>query len=217
MGIDLGNCLMTAFTYAIKTKEHYSSRRGALTRDRNDAYQSDPIFKLECDQYATPILPLIYLGTAAADVTQAAITAPTGTFTTTAIVGGTVYVGKKKINTVVMTAPAAKTVDVDYVIDAGRGMLHIPLASTIAAAATVTITFGCAAITTNQITAMTELNKAGSFIIDEEDEFDTDPKTRHTFTGILTADSPGDGKVEDYKKVTFQITPTSAILVSKRN
>jgi hypothetical protein len=231
-GVDLGNIEMFKIEFGIKRKEHFGSRRGIQTLDRFDAYSSQALWTLTCDEFVSPLLAYAWAGTKNADITQSAATNSTFGFTmTTALKGGTLDIGKYGLYDASLTAPAGKIEGplADYVIDRAGGKIYITTGSTITNGS-ATVTFSCPVINYDSVTALNILNRNGSLEIHGEDDsgqgksttgspgLDALPPIRYLFslpTCILSADDSGEFKVDDYRKVTIKVTATSAMLVKR--
>jgi hypothetical protein len=210
--IDFGNILMHKLEFGVKRKERLKARRGQLVQTHNKAYQANPEFTLEGDEFTTPMLPIIFGGTANADVVQSAGTASTFAFTATK--GRWFFCGAFKITNASLTTPGSKVEGVvgapaDYLIDRGLGRIYIPLGSSIANGASCVMTFDKPAITRDSINAMDQLNRAGSLRVLEEDSYSTEPRIEYIFPCNVNTDSPGDSKPEDYGKFQLKMTSTT--------
>ncbi len=213
--IRLGNIQMHKLDYSPKRKQHFRNSRGKQVLDRDDAYGIEPKFTIEGDEFTTALLPLLFLATSAnADFAQVSGTAVSVTATVTP--GLTYDLGALNINTLAMTAPASKTENTDYIVDYGKGKIYIPLGSTIAAGATMTVTFNKPVVAMDSLTAFSQLNRLGTLQVHEEDEYSLVPKTIYDFPCSLSTDNAGDTKPEDYKKFTLVATLTGTMAVRKR-
>lgn len=199
--IDLGNIQMHKLEYNLKRKPHLSSRRGIVFTDRNDTYGSEPKFSITGDEFATPLLELIHLGTSNADFVQ---TVGTGSVTFAATPGQIYDLGAMDISNIVMTVPTGKIENTDYIVDYGKGKIYIPIGTTsIAPGASVTVTFSQNAVVMNSVTMLTQLDRLGAMQIFEEDSFSLLPRNIFDFACSLSTDSGGDTKPDDYKKFTL--------------
>ncbi len=213
--IRIGNIEMHKLDYSPKRKQHFRARRGNLVLDRDDAYGVEPKFTITGDEFTTAILPLLFLATAAdADFGQTSATGTSVTFTGSP--GLTYDLGALNINTLLMTVPASKVENTDYVVDYGKGKLYIPLTSSIAAATSITVTFNKPVVAMDKVTAFTQLNRLGTLEVHEEDEYSLVPKTIYSFPCSLSTDGVGDTKPDDYKKFTLVATLTGTMIVKKR-
>jgi hypothetical protein len=228
-GVDLGNVDMYKIEFGIKRKEHFASRRGVQTLDRFDAYGSQAVWTLTCDEFVSPLLAYAWAGTKNADIVQAAAPAATFNFTMVATMkGATLDIGKYGLYSASLTTPAAKVegYTADYVIDRAGGKVYIPLGSTIPNGACV-VTYSAPAITFDSVTALNVLNRNGNLEIHGEDDsgqgkdavaVDAVPPVRYLFSlpqCILSADESGEFKVDDYRKVTIKVTATAPMTVKR--
>jgi hypothetical protein len=228
-GTDLGNIDMFKIDFNIKRKEHFGSRRGIQTLDRFDAFSSQALWTLTCDEFVSPLLSFAWAGTKNADIVQAAAPAATFNFTfATTMKGATLDIGKYGLYSASLTTPSSKVegYTADYVIDRAAGKIYFPATTTITAGAGV-VTYSAPAITYDSITALNILNRNGLLEIHGEDDsgqgkdpvaVDAVPPSRYVFKlpqCILSADESGEFKVDDYRKVTIKVTATSAMTVTR--
>jgi len=226
--VDLGNIEMFKVDFGIKRKEHFASRRGVLSMDRYDAYASQALWTLTCDEFVSPLLAYAWAGPVNANVVQSAAAATTFNFTfALTMKGAALDIGKYGLFSASLTTPASKVEGYsnDYVIDRGAGKIYFPASSTLTAGASV-VTYSCPAITYDSVTALQILNRSGSLEIHGEDDSgqgkdpsaaDAVPPSRYVWTVpcILTTDSSGEFKPDDYRKITILCTATSAMTVKR--
>src|ERR1044072_623122 len=104
--VDLGNIQMMKFDYGIKRKPHLSARRGIVYKDRDDAYGAEPKWSITSDEWVTPLLPFLWLGTANANFAQSSGAGSTFNFTSKK--GKAFDIGKYGLFTASLTTPASK-------------------------------------------------------------------------------------------------------------
>jgi hypothetical protein len=228
-GVDLGNVEMFKVEFGIKRKEHFAARRGIIVQDRFDAYGSQVVWTITCDEFVSPILAYAWAGTDNVDLVQSAATATTFNFTTTAtaLKGTTWDIGKYGLFNASLTTPTTKTegATADYVIDRAGGKIYITDVTTIPAGACV-VTYSCPALTYDSVTALNILNRPGNLEVHGEDDSgsgksttgaDAVPPVRYVFTipAILSADESGEWKVDDYRKITFKASVTNPMTVKR--
>jgi hypothetical protein len=216
--IDLGNCDALKLDFNPKRKQHYLTIHGKQVLNRDDAYGADPKWQITVDVFYSPMLPYLYgaaLGAANTDISQSAATASTFTFTSKK--GRTFDIGKYKLSVASVTTPTTKTegITADYVIDRVKGKIYIPLASSIADATSVVVTFDCAALSFDSVTAFGQFNFSGTLEIQTEDEYDNAPREVYSMACNLSIDNLGETKVDDYRKVVFIATSTSGTMAFK--
>jgi hypothetical protein len=227
--LDLGNIQLMNLDYGIKRKEHYKARRGMLITDRYDAYSSTPRWEITGDEFASPILYLIFLGTDGGNLTQTAGSFSGGTVLNfNAHKGGVLDVGKFCLYNWSVGSGAVS--GVDYIVDPGPGKLYIPEGNTgagnITEGAARALTVSWPAIVFDRILPpMSNLNRSGTMqLIEEDDSAPVSPaavgapKTVHDFPVSLSTDSGGQTKVDDYKsyKMIATITDPTAWIIRKR-
>jgi hypothetical protein len=140
--------------------------------------------------------------------------------------GTALDIGKYGLFNATVTTPAGKIegYNADYVIDRGAGKLYFPLSTTIPAGAGV-VTYSCPAITYDSVQALQILNRPGNLEVQGEDDSgagkgaatDAVPPPRYIWTMpcILSTDSSGEFKQDDYRKITMTATATSPMTVKR--
>jgi len=227
-GTDLGNMEMFKVDFGIKRKEHFDARRGVLNMDRFDAYSSQALWTLTLDEFVSPLLAIEWAGIANTNFSQTLGTAATFNFTfATTMLGATLDIGKYGLYNASLTTPSSKVEGptADYVIDRGAGKIYFPLTSTLTAGASV-VTYSCPALTYDSVTALQILNRPGSLELHGEDDsgqgksavgVDAVPPSRYIWTipCILSADSSGEFKPDDYRKITLTCSATARMTVKR--
>ena len=210
--------------FGIKRKEHFSARRGVLSLDRYDAFSSMGVWHITLDEFVTATLPLLWSGTANAAVTQAAATA--ATFMFTAALGSSANIGLYGLFNASLTTPVSKVEPGDYIIDRGGGKIYIPLTSTIAPAASCTVTYSAPALTYDSVTALNTLNRPGTLELQGEDDSQSGKSSVGTdavspvrgiwtFPCILSIDKSGQFKPDGYREAILFATLTSPMTVKR--
>jgi hypothetical protein len=223
---DLGNMQMFESDFGIKRKEHFSARRGVLSLDRYDAFSSMGVWHITLDEFTTATLALLWSGTANAATSQTIATA--ATFMATLSPGQAASIGVYGLYTASLTSPVGKVEGptADYVIDRAGGKIYIPLTSTIAASTACTVTYSAPALTYDNVTALTTLNRPGSLELQAEDDSQAGKNTvaadavapvRYiwTFPCILSADKSGQFKADNYREAILFATLTSPMTVKR--
>jgi hypothetical protein len=213
--INLGNILTHKLEWGLKRKTTFKSRRGQLSVRDDDVIGAEPRFTIECDEFATPLLALLHGGSAPE---YAVDTAATGaTFTFTAALGLAFRTNFFSISNVSIVTPTGKVEGTDYKIDYGLGIIYLPLTSTIAPGATVTMRYDRIAITYNRVTALDAPSKKGTLLVYEEDDFSLTPKTTYACAVALSIDGSLSTKVDTYKSVTLRAAVLGSITIYKRD
>jgi hypothetical protein len=166
-------------TPIMESKNGYRQKIAEIIDEVNGKYE----FSLTEDLPA--IMALSLLGSQGTDTTQSLVAAPSGTASISSALQGRSYrIGKTKVTTVVVTVSASTKIEgTDYSIDYVSGTIYIIPGGGIADAAAVTITFGCAAVTTHVFTANTTVYTTGTVVLIERDQHDTSNARETTFTG----------------------------------
>jgi hypothetical protein len=226
--VDLGNVEMFKVAFGIKRKEHFASRRGIQSLDRFDAFSSQAVWDITCDEFVSPSLAYAWNGTYNAAFVQSAGAAATFNFTYAATMKATwLDIGKYGLFSASVTTPVGKVEGyaADYVIDRAGGKLYFPASTTIGVGAGV-VTYSCPALTYDSLQALQILNRVGTLEVQGEDDsgqgkdpvaVDALPPVRYIWTipCILGTDESGEFKVDDYRKVVIKATATSAMTVKR--
>ncbi len=158
---------------------------------------------------------LLAIASRAADVTQAAVTAPTGTKQITSVTQGMSYdIGARNLNTVVVKVSAATKTG--YTLHAGSGFLTITVGGDIATGDTIDITYGCAEQKTNLYTADDMPLVRGTIRLLEFNQHRTSkvPLRDITFTGTIHIISRPE-QTGEYGKFACRATASTHPLITK--
>lgn len=215
-GIDFGDIMAHKLDYGIEREKDQWAIDGAVVLAAEDAISVAAVFSIEGKQFHTQMNPLLLLGTANADVVQSSATGATTAIT--AKLGKTFDIGARNITNVVVTVSAAtKVADVDYFLEANKGIIRFPnVAAGIAAEAAVVVTYDKPAITRESITAFTKLNRQGSLKIFEMDALSAIPRAEWTLPGTLSADNGGEGDRAKAQKWTVRFAVNGQPTVLRR-
>jgi hypothetical protein len=221
-GVDFGNVQMFKTDFGIKTKEHWKARRGVLFLDRDDAYASLGSWTITADEFVTPLMPYLWLGTQLADFVQAAQTGASFGFNTKK--GAVFSVGKYGLfNCSIGSGSLEGT---DYMLDRGAGKIYWMLGSAVADGSARALTYSCPSIRYDQATALQVLNQSGTLEIHGEDDSgdggntvaaDAIPPSRYIFTlpCMITIPDAGTFKPDDYRAYQLKATLTAAMTVKR--
>lgn len=212
--IKIGNIRVHKVDYGIDRKQYMRSRDGKSTLRREDSIAAKPILSLTCDEWASPVTPLVLLGDQLTDLSQSS--GATVSFTFSSKKGRNFKVPALNITNVIVTVPSGKTEGADFTLDKKRGYIYIMLEGTIADATSVTLTFDKPAITREKYQAFTKLNRTGTMFVYESDEYSDEPKAVWTLIGQLTSDNRGEVKVDDATAFDLRFAITADVLIDKR-
>jgi hypothetical protein len=223
--IPLGNIQMLKADFNPKTVEIPRASRGVTTLARRDTHQVSPVYSIDGDQFHTPIIPLLLMGTRLADLSQSSATGSTFTFTAKA--GKAYRIGKFNITiTTVQVSSVSKTLGTDFFVDdpnltqslvSFNGVIILPVtAAGIADGATVTVTYNAAAVTMEQYSAFTKLNRTGTLVVFAEDEFGPPAKEIWTMKVSLTVKAGADITPDKFRKFTLEASIFGSPTVQKR-
>lgn len=216
--IDLGNLTAVKNALGPKSVEVMLNQRGTSVLARKDTTSVAEVFTINGDQFATPIIPLLLMGDAAADYSQSSATG--AIFNITAKLGRSFPIGAYNVANVVVTVSAAtKTLGVDYFLDAYNGLISFPVvAAGIAADASVVVTFDKPALTMEAYTALSKLNRQGSMIVFLEDEYGPPAKEIWTAASVqlTTKDFPDAADPSKFRTWAMEMSVFGKPTVNKR-
>lgn len=212
-----GNITLAKLDIAPKSISVPLYKRGKGTLFRRDNYMVEPLFSLTTDQFASSVIRLLLLGTKNADNVQTASgTGGTGnTFVFTAAAGQAYYIGQRgvTISTVAVSA-VNKTLGVDFFVDdpnipqslvSLNGIIILPAAAAgITDGATVTVTYSIPALTRENYSAFTTLNRSGALKLFFEDESGTDAREIWDMQVQLSCKSVGDFDPTKFREVVME-------------
>lgn len=133
--LDLGNCSNFGLILNTSVLEHYSSRSGLRTKDKEVVVQTSANGTFTLDEYSRENLVLAFFGTdgvvsqGAGSVSNASYTARSGRW---------IKLTHRNVSNVVV---ATYTVTTDYLVDADIGRLYIEPDGSIADGATITVSY----------------------------------------------------------------------------
>jgi len=217
-GYDLGNILDAKVETKMKRADLKKAQGGLLLPAGMLAMESGWEYTFTGNEHSDLIKQILYEASKVNDASQTLTAAPSGTASFTAKQGRYFQLGKYNVDTVVVTVSAStKTEGTDYSVDYVNGVVYIIPGGGIADAASVSVTFGYAALTQLSYAALAQLNITGTFEYSETDQFKTGPRELHTFTGQITSADLGDNNLskENQWKVTALATSKPAIIVRK--
>ncbi len=209
--IPFGNILSTKLDTSPKTVSAMLNKRGRSILFRRDAYAVEPVFSLTSNQFSTSCMALMLMGT---DLVQTS--AASAVYSFTAAKGRAFILPYRGVTiTSVMVSAAAKTLGTDFFVDdpnivqsliALNGAIILPeTPAGIADGATVDVTYTRPALTREQYSAFTVLNRSGQLVVYGEDEAGTDANQIYTMNGQLSVKSVGELNVDKFAEVTFEL------------
>ncbi len=209
--IDLGNVQMLKLEGGLKRKAHLTSFRGRVYADRENVTTTQPVFLITTDEWTTPLLPLIFSGPDALDVTQGELTGQT--LVRTVLPGRAYKLGAVGLYGVSIIQPTGLNPGTDYIADPFKGLVYIPAGSSIDPGTVVTFRFSQMQVKLNQVDAFTQLRSSGAMTVYEEGEYDNSPRRTFDFPCSLSIDGAIESKPDDYKKVVFRAAALGRIAV----
>ena len=207
--IDLGNCTSHKVMPDAARLDHYKYDGGVKRCDMSLVNTLKPKRIYTFDEHAGDMQQLLSLAVAASEVTQAAAAGETTVIASAALVVGRSYdLGKLNVSNVEgeNVTPTALVANVDYVLDAGSGMLTI--LSSAKFGSNWTFTFDCAEALTLNFTTFSRLLEQGSFRFVEKDQSETVPGTVETINGQVYVTGWSDGDPEKFSEYTVEVLET---------
>jgi hypothetical protein len=215
--IDLGNVLDHKYDPAIDRIKHKAAQNGLMQVDLNLVKGAELKYVFTLDEITIELLKLMFLGTQAADVTQASGNITAESLTTNSKGGRTYFAAARGLSAYAVKVTAVtKTEGVDYTIDAGSGAITILASGTIADASTVTIDYTKAQIVTQPVTLLKFLLAQGTFKFVEKDQFAANPRAIHDFSGQAQVMDWGENTMEDVTKIKLEVLATGNPVISFR-
>jgi len=162
--------------------EHFSSDSGVRQKDKSVTLQTNRTGTLTLDDINAENLALFFFGSQTT-LAQTSATAQTETFPNVklghyyqvGITTGNPTGARSLTNVVVSVAGTPKTLGTDYTVDATRGRIYLLETGTIAANATILVTYDRSAVSRKQIiSGSTEIEGALQYIADNPDGEDND-------------------------------------------
>lgn len=213
--IDLGNILEWEHMTTSERAERMVSEKGFKRRDRAWTKAVKYGYKFTLDEFTEALVELKQLGRVGTDYSQSSATGSTAQFT--AVQGRSYSLGAFNVTSVVVEVSAsAKTLDVDYTLDAVRGIITIISGGGIADAATVDVTFNKPAKTFTTINSADGVYETGDFIFDECDQESTQVRARHTFSGSIFVDAHGSNNLDNPTQVSVTVDCHSKPVIIER-
>jgi hypothetical protein len=151
---DFGNCTDFKVTTAIDKKEHYSSRSGTKTKDKEVVIQQTATGSFTLDDLLNENLRIYLMATAVHDVVQ--VTGSAASQAVAAELDKWIDLGKLKISNVVVTDETDVTTYVlgtDYELDTEVGLIRPLSSGSIVDASTLHVSFDYADVTTKKMSA----------------------------------------------------------------
>lgn len=218
--INLGDVSNWKLVQDIKRTPVMDSEKGYRLKTGEKLSEIGWTYDATFNEMTQEVLELINLGTAGSAVTQALITAPTGTASFSGVkFRRALKLGKEKVTSVVVKN-AANTVthvlDTDYILDEGSGIIEIKPGGAITEGLTINVTFGCAATSRSKILTLTKLSTYGAV---EVHVFDTHADNQieiHTFDSQYFVTDPGQNDGSKILEVGMRFIATNKPSVTVR-
>ncbi len=208
--VDLGNVQMLKLDAGLQRKPHLNSIRGRVYVDREDVFGAAPVFMITADEWASPLLPLIFAGPIT-DVSQG--NADRQTLVLTPQLGRAYKLGVVALSNVTVLSPAGLNAGMDYVIDPYKGIIYFPIGSILLPGVPVTIQFDQDEVPMNSVAGFTQLNAAGSMTVYEEGQYDNSPKRIFDFPCSLSLEGALETRPDDYKHFTLRAAALGPVVV----
>jgi len=213
--IPFGNITMAKLDLSPKSVSIPLYKRGKGTLFRRDNYMVEPVWSITTDQFAASVAKLFLLGTKNADDTQASGSGGSP-FSFTARRGEAFLIGKRGVTIAsVKVAASTKTLGTDFFVDdpnipqslvSLNGVIILPQTPAgIQDNDTVDVIYTApTALTRENYSAFTTLNRSGDLVLYFEDESGTDAREIWTMRVQLTAKSIGDFDPTKFREVVME-------------
>jgi hypothetical protein len=220
--ISLGNVTMLKIDYGLKSVDSKASVRGRISLRQRVYTESLPVYSIDGNQFATPLIPLLLLGDQLGDYIQTAKSAQTFTFTAAA--GLAFFIGAYNLTSVVVkVGSTVKTQGIDYFLDdpnvdqssavSLQGVVILPVDSEgINDGDVVTVTFDQQLLSLEQYEAFTQLSRQGTLVVFAEDEDGGPGREIWTMSVQLSCKKGADIDPTQFRKFTLE-----AALLAKAN
>ncbi len=213
-GIHCGDIEMHALSFNPQ-REHFVKVAGRdILLGSDDTIAIAPVLSIEGRQFHSAILPLLLLGTRNANLLQSYVSA--GALTLTARLGKTFNLGALNLRNVVVNYPGGIAIpDVDYFLEANKGLLRFPeFPPNIADGDSITVSYQAPALAWESYAPCTQLDLEGTLQLYEMDTAGV--KALWTMPGIITADSLGDGDPSKHRKWKLRYALTNLPALCRR-
>lgn len=214
---DLGNVVDYKEAHEREYKKRHTSEKGYRRHSDTEVDTILSGWDIVLDESDVLNNNLKALGTTGSATSASAVTAPSGTASFTSVeLGRWYFLGKTTVNTVVVSVSAStKTLNTDYELDADLGAIKILSTGSIAADATVDVTFGCAADYHENITADDTVRFYGAVRLVEYNQHEATPLRTTTCNAcIYVTNYPEQGG--EFAKWTLRVVATSKPVITKR-
>lgn len=208
--IDFGNVVTHKLDPQVERAEHQKSGGGINTVDLSLPKTINYKMAFELDEHTAELEKLRMLGTQGADTTQISGNVTAESLTTNSKKGRTYFALAEGLSAVVVKVSAvAKTLNVDYALDAGSGAITILDGGTIADGSTVTVDYTKAEVVRQNFTALKELLVQGDIKYLEYDTFSEVPRAVHEGSGQIHVTNWGENNGE-FNKTMVEFIPYTA-------
>ena len=206
---DYGNILLTKQEPKLDRAQQISAQKGYVQVTHEEPGKVDLRWSLKADEHTTDLISLLHLAGDPSTVTQ---TQGAGASWSLSSVkqGYSYYVGAMGLSAFVVTS---KTLNTDYTIDVGSGMITIVVGGNIADGSSISGTFTKAGLTFSQYTSLSKLFKRGYVRLITFDQNATTPREIVTFKGELSVTDWGDHDGQKYNDSTLNLLAVDAPVV----
>ncbi|MEW6306274.1 MAG: hypothetical protein AB1705_22635 [Verrucomicrobiota bacterium] len=213
--MDFGNVVMHKQESSKETVKIKQARKGYVETIHERPIDIEHRWSVSLDEQLDDSLRLQLLATVAS-ADQASAASQSESFTGVAK-GNVIKLAKRNVsNVVVEVATVAKTLNVDYTLDAEAGLITILRTGTIADASTVDVDYDAGAATIQRFTSNEELIVKGDALLDEYDQHSDLPRGRVSFSGQIMAKDYGDNDGKKASQFTVELLATGPITYDKR-
>lgn len=213
--IDFGNLTLHKQTTNVERTKIMAAQKGYVRTIRERVATLEHRWAFTLDEQLEDAIRLQLFATKAA-ANQASGSDGDESFVSV-VPGNVLKLAKVSVSTVVVeVSAAAKTLGTDYTVDLDSGEITILRTGTIAAGATVDVTYSYAAVTLDAFTSEAEVFVEGTVLIREYDQESGVPRGTYTFAGQIHATDHGDNDGKKVNEFQLEVLATGAITYTRR-
>ncbi len=206
---NFGNVLLNKQEPKVDRAQQLTAQKGYLQVTHEEPSKVDLRWSVKADEHHNDLIGLLHLADAPSTVTQSSGAAVAWSISSVKQ-GYSYYVGAMALSVFVVTS---KTLNTDYTVDLGSGMITIVVGGNIADNSSIAGTFTKAALTFSQYTSLTKTFKRVYVRLLTFDQNTTTPREIVTFHGELYVSDWGDHDGQKYNESTLMLLSIDAPVV----
>lgn len=212
--VDLGNIMMQKRAPKIDRYQFKEAKKGFTQTIEESVSNIEDRFEIKGNEHSDQMMRLMLFAERGTDVTQAATNGVTGSIDDV-LQERSYYIGARNVSNFVVDG---YTVDVDYTVDLGSGMISILKDGGIADGTDLDLTFDMAAIDYALYTSPSaeRLTRRGTAILVEFDQTNEAERSRHTFPCTIGITDFGDAQADKETEGTIGCLVTGPVVTHER-